>query len=515
MRVYSFLIACLPLVLGPSAVAQQPAAQQRTSVAAWDTVVTRSLLMGSANVALLLADSIPDIGTTSLGAGAVFGKLRRPQMAETEQDITFEAQRYQHIGSWLFHGHFTYQQQQQQDLRWTGIMQPYRGTPFVLADSTVGDWTKHHFALEAGASIPLSERFAAGLAVQYLTSSGAKNRDPRPLSNVNDISLLPSATWKLDARHTIGGHGVFRRFKEDIGIQIRGPFAQGLYRMKGLSFHDQILPISSSYTREYRGTAWSGGLQHLYQTSSSSQWITEVDYTYYTEKTQDGTMPPQSSGDYRSNRLSARTALRYRRGNKENTLSARVSAQRGVGHEYHYVSGIVVFDGDMYTQEDLEAGIAYEWRCRPTHGATYQWYVSPSIDYRQQIASYPTSPLASKQEFGQLIPSIKGGVWTTRQLEITGAFCFQTTVSQLLDYHTNEQTVASVLLFPDYDYQTADYIDATLGLRYVFSNSWRQAQRRQFFVAFSSTLRHRLDTVVYTAYGSNRSYSGLTVGMYY
>lgn len=514
MRIHSLVIACLLLPLGPSALAQYLSTPIRGDVAVWDTTVARSLLVGTANAALLVADSIPDVGYASLGGGLQFGKLRRPQHAETERAITFEAQRYQHIGAWLFYGRFAYQQQQQQDLRWTGVMDPYRGTPFVLADSTVGDWKKHQFALDAGASIPLNEHLTLGLAVQYLAGSGAKNRDPRPLSNVNDITLRPSATWKLGVRHVIGGHAHYRGFKEDVRVLIRAPFVQGLYRLKGLSFHDQVLPVSASYTREYRGTEWGGGLQHLYRTGHSSQWVTDMAYTRYSEITQDGTMTPQSSGDYRNDRLSASTSWRYGKGRMENTFSLAVHAQRGVGHEYHYVSNALVFDGDMYRQEDVEATMRHEWRKRKD-GTAYHWYIAPAMGYRQQVARYPTSPSTSRQQFGQLVASVEGGTWVARQLEVTAAIHYQTALSRSIAYYDNGQAIASSLLFPDYDYQTADYLAGRLGLRYLFSPPRMQAEQRRFFVELSGTLRHRLDPVSYAGYGSNRAYSGLTIGMYY
>lgn len=515
MRSISF-IGYLVVACGQLAMAQPRDTPMDNRLVLWDTTIGRSLLVTGNNTALLTADSIPDVGYATLGGQLLSGGFRRPQEAEAEQAITFDTERYQRIGDWLFHGRFSYRHQRQDNLRWTDIMDPYRGTPFVLADSTVGDWKKHHFALEASASLPLNERLAVGLALNYRVGSGAKNRDPRPLSNVNDITLLPSASWTVNNRHVLGIHGRYRRFKEDIGVLIRAQFAQGLYRLKGLSFHDQILPVSVSYSRAYSGTAWGGGLQHLYHVNPSWQWFNEVEYTRYTEATQDVTIPPLPSGDFRNDHVSLRTTLRYRTGRMEKSLSMAAEAQRGVGHEYHYVSNVLVFDGDMHQQEALSATLTHEWmRHRP--GIPYVWSIAPSLNYRQYRASYPTVPTNSRQEFTQLAASLTGGTWVARQVAITAAVHYQTALSDTLDYHADGvgQTVASTVLLPDQDYATADYLSGRLGLKYVFSRPISERDRRQFFAELSGLLHHRLNAVPYAGYGPNRAYASLTIGMYY
>ena len=454
MRKKHFTIGCLLIAWASFAMAQQHPLQEilpvKEGALVWDTTISRSLIVGSANTALLIEDKIPDIGYATLSGQFFSGKFKRPQEPVSEQAVTFDTERYQRIGNWLFRGRFNYKHQRQQDMRWTDIMDPYRGTPFVLADSTVGDWKKHHFNLEAAASLPLNKRLVMGLAVNYQAGSGAKNRDPRPLNNVNDIVLQPSATWRSNERHIIGLHGQYRSFKEDISILIRAPFVQGLYRIKGLSFHDQILPVSAGYSRAYRGTARGGGMQHLYRANPSFQWLSEAEYIHYTETTQDGTMPPQSSGDFREDRITIRTAIRHRTGVLENTLSATLGIKRGVGHEFHYVSNTLVFDGDMFRYEALNATISHEWmRLRPD--VPYSWYLKPSLSYLSYQASYPTSPINSKQSFAQLSASLSGGTWIAKRMAITGVIDFQSALSETLDYHANGegQTVSPMTLLPD------------------------------------------------------------------
>ncbi len=509
---YGLLTGCLLLACGYDVAAQR--ADTTHALARWDSGVARSLSLRSGNDALLLADSLPDAGYARFDGQVLGGGLRRPQDPRSAQVVAFGTERYQHAGTWLLHGRFMYQHERQRDRRWTAMMDPFSGTPFVLADSTIGDWKKHHFALEAGVSVPISKGLNAGFAVDYRLGSGAKNRDPRPLSNVNDITLRPSVSLAVGAHHIVGAHVQYRSVKEDISVMIRAPFVQGIYRLKGLSFHDQILPVSSGYTRLYRATAMGGGLQHLYRVNGAMQWLSELGYAGHRESTQDGTMPPRSSGDFRNDRFSGSSTLRYSRGRMEHTVSLEAEAYRTIGREYHYVSGALVFEGDMYREEQRAAALGYEWM-RHHGGVPYRWYVSPTVHYRDFRATYPTTPAISQQAFGQVMVSVEGGSWLSRRLSINADIGYREAISEALAYHGESANIAHALLVPDQDYQTASILAYGLGMRYVFVPGRPVVRARNFFVGLTGRAWHRLSEPNDLGYGRNRGELKVQVGMYY
>lgn len=241
----------------------------------------------SVNSSLLPQSAWAEFSRLELGLQGEKGAFHRPQQPADLMNYRFQADGAVRLGDYYLKGAFAFTQAFEQEVKFTSILDPYRGTPYVIADSTGGDWRKQLYDMWFSLASPTyGGHFSYGLRTSLNVGRGAKMIDPRPLSNSNSIEAVPSVTLTF-GRHRLGGDFTYRRFVENANIILyNSSEAQKIYLMKGFGQYTYDIFSTTERERRYAGQGFGGGLQYLYQ-GDKAQLMIEGGAENYTEEASD------------------------------------------------------------------------------------------------------------------------------------------------------------------------------------------------------------------------------------
>ncbi len=479
-------------------------------------------LLYTDNVAALWFTPIQQMGNSQATLRASDGKFRRPQQAVANRALHLSTERYQRTNSALWYGKFAFEQSTDKDIHWNSVLDPYRGTPYILADSIGGDWKKQQYSLQAKvAARPLwRERLHPAFDLSYDLATGAKQIDPRPLSNTNTLKFGPSMLWLINTKQQIGFSAHYQIFKENINIEIRQPnTAHNLYRFKGLSIHDNSIPTTSGHSREYVGQELDGALQHQITWNGNTTLTSSLGYAQYRESTTDGSTMPSPAGDYKRSSLYATSSLSRKADGRLDQLVVKAFQQNNEGTEYHttydHTLGqyVVSFSGALYAQEKQALSLRYNLgHFTPGNDIHQLFYVDVAIDHMETTYRY-TQP--STQQILQL--RYTGGFWYNipERWRFQSEIGYQHSPSESLYYTPKAglNTAAQEVLFPDHDYLMSTSAHIALQAKRLFT--FLSTKRTQWYIHAQALYQQRLDEVTYSDYGANRYHIQLGFGAYY
>jgi len=183
-----------------------------------------------------------------------------------------------------FLGTFDYNREISKEIDWSLMMDADRANPFIIADSIGGDWIKDHYALglKVG-SEPLWDIIHFGLNLNYSVGMGGRDNDPRPKSTTKNINIVPSVTFTLGSKSSLGVSYVYGDYKQNIDVMIKsGVGSAYFYKIMGLGLKENA-KNKSSY--DYRVEAFKSGVSLFYQTVLRDiDVLAEGSYVLSTEK---------------------------------------------------------------------------------------------------------------------------------------------------------------------------------------------------------------------------------------
>jgi len=127
----------------------------------------------------------------SLQTGSTNGDFRRVLDPGQINDNYWTAAGSQRLGERsLFYGSFSYRFQNAADKTWSHNRQPYSGLPFVLADSSTGDWEMNGLMWNVDISREfVRDRVYGGIMVFYNVDEEYQDIFPRPKGNHRDMFI--------------------------------------------------------------------------------------------------------------------------------------------------------------------------------------------------------------------------------------------------------------------------------------------------------------------------------------
>lgn len=477
------------------------------------------------NAAGLRQDSILAFGKTKLGFDQMQGQFKLAQQAKDSQRLNFESERFQNIGKTLFYGKFSYTQQWDKQLRFSDVLDPYRGTPYLLADSIGGDWKKQLYTLTLKAASPalLNNKLTIGLGTTLNVATGARQNDPRPLSTSNQITIAPSATWKLNKSNLIGLNGWYNRYREDISLEVKNSSINySLYKSLGLGQLELPTTFTTGASRIYKGNKWGGDIQYQLKNNSIT-WLNNFGYRTYQEQVADGTSVPRKSGTWKQTAYSFNSNLNI--GNKNFLHRFALTLQRleDQGIEFHefYNTSLkawqTLLEAEFYLAETDQASLSYTL-IKPNKEHVFNWLAEIGGSYYSTNKSYLLP--ASSQVISNAGIWLKGTkVWSfNRNTNLqTGVTAFYNhNLDQLLSYIpiTGDRTLlAREVLYPDHDYLSSNFIATTVNLQIDFKVE--KVKNVRFLIAGSVSNQHSLTTNIYPNATGNRNYWSFSLGALY
>jgi len=345
------------------------------------------------------------------------GDYHRIMEGSKAQDLFFTTKSYQKIDKFYLSGSFAYHNINEDNARWNGTYDPYRGNPYILGDSVQGvTYRKENYRLAGGVATSLSEKISLGFGIDYFVGVGAKQKDPRPKNNVVKIRLNPGIIFHT-AKYNIGANVGYQNRKEEISYQqtITDNPDISYFAFKGFGFYSK--EIDSNYSRYQDQQSIFGGLQ--FETKKTKfPALTEIKFDLGKEGISDGSSAPQKDrgGDWDVMDLQFREILHA--GTKEKL------------HKFELNAGYLDGNGTEYTQKKVYHGNVAEYvtisknlKFNRKVAQAQLAYNFQKLDTKKQLDRMIYSSLAyvSNQEAYYYIPEI----FTSSFANIVGAASFE------------------------------------------------------------------------------------------
>lgn len=282
---YNLLIGLL--LFGSAGISAQTEDNKEESIAQLDLYQRENFAFDRSDASALALGQWKSYSNIYVGINYKDGTFHRPQQSSSATDYLFSAEGALKMGEYRIAGGFALEQSYNKNVRFNSIIDPYRGTPYILADSTGGNWQKQSYALWAkGASPFFYNLVSVGLDLQLNVDRGSKKIDPRPQSNVNSISVAPSVTLKQND-FSLGAYIRYRRFRENSNLILYNTSEpQKIYMLKGMGQYVYDIFSNNERERKYQGDGLGYGLTFGVNKEHTSMDV-YMDYANYTEDAMD------------------------------------------------------------------------------------------------------------------------------------------------------------------------------------------------------------------------------------
>lgn len=242
-----------------------PAQQNQHSPAAFELWQAKRLWHQSTNASGSLIDN--PYQYSLLNAGYLFygGDFHRPQEGKSGSELSVHTEGVQLLKRLYTWGSFNYTQEDIAEAGYnTSLINPYRGMPYIVADTNLSQWLKQHYDLRFKVATVQSSNFSFGLEGIYNASIGAKQRDVRTKNQLYLLQLKPGMTYSINKSHHIGLSADFFSLKEESrNSNVNTYIDQKYYELYGLG--TAVESIGSGRTTNYTGYNFGGGIQYNYK----------------------------------------------------------------------------------------------------------------------------------------------------------------------------------------------------------------------------------------------------------
>lgn len=223
----------------------------------------------------------------SLGMEISNGSFHRPQQPENFNRYLFSAEGSVDLGRVYAIGGFDFKQAYENKTGFNSIFDPYRGTPYIIADATGGDWRKQSYDMWTKMATPIvGDALFVGVRAGLTVNRGAKKIDPRPQANTNNIEFAPSLTWKIDNRNALGGYFGYTRFRETSNLLLYDTGnPQKLYLLKGMGQYVYENFNTVNLERRYAGEELGGGFDYSFTAGRFSVVLSGAGRNYVEDAT--------------------------------------------------------------------------------------------------------------------------------------------------------------------------------------------------------------------------------------
>lgn len=290
---------CLSLAMA----AVMPASAQNTTTASVERQKLENIWVNNTdNAAAGVIDAPSRYSLSDLNFGMTKGDFKRVQQGKDNNSVGFHTEGggiYEKMGGMYLWGEFSYSRDRIKGARFNAsLIDPLRGMPFLLADSTASKWINQDYSMRMKVAFPkFFDCLTLGVGASYQNAQGAKQVDPRPLMRLSKIGVTPSAVVEIGKHNFLGAHFDYYNRREDgnpINTNNRVNQAGWDFVAPGFFQTGEFGSFSSlSSKRFYNANAMGGGVQYgfkndrlnLLVSGSYMQKVEDVDNQYSGEPT--------------------------------------------------------------------------------------------------------------------------------------------------------------------------------------------------------------------------------------
>ncbi len=170
-----------------------------------DIIRNQMLSRHANNTAVIIGDSLNKFFSFEISPTFKRGNLNNSIEPEDYNRYNIYTEGIKKEGKLIFSGKIQYSRFNETKRKWCSIYEYNSRFPYSPFDTVAGDWNKNDLLLSAGVTKPIAfKRISLGLKITYLLSTGAKQKDPRPLTRNNEIFISPSIIYHINKKSYIG-----------------------------------------------------------------------------------------------------------------------------------------------------------------------------------------------------------------------------------------------------------------------------------------------------------------------
>lgn len=495
------------------AVTVLPVMGHAQSAAETELIKSKALWFNSNNAAGLSVTPLSRYNEVSVNYLLENGNFKMQQKGDKESNLRFNTNGAVKLGGVSLWGNFSYDNHTSKESRFnTNLFDPFRDMPFYIADTVSSKWKRQSYTLNLKAASPiLWNTVGAGLEVDYISNTGAKQNDPRATTYHYLISVRPGFVFRLNEKHYLGLNIVYENsFERDVPT-ISGQVNQNVFVMRGLgNYTPGVVGGSSLGIFYYKSNKIGGAFQYGFTGKFSG--LLDVKYHYKAEDVFQQPTKPQRMGSVAQNVVDGNLQLMLS-GAYTHKLTLRYLDKNTDGIEYiqdiksdaedQFWVTIAKFIKSNYRYK--AAALNYDiFKGRDNE---YSWRAGVRGEYSDRFDEYylPNSSLAAENIYGELYFK-KNFLLSTRSKFLTGV---NLGYNKNLDGHYQytgaeaDSPVVTELFYNDMKYLTSNYM--RLGAELNFSTM--VSQKMAFFV------KGEVQWMKATSYFDNRIHAAFSVGL--
>jgi hypothetical protein len=413
----------------------------------------------------------------SVGSEFSEGSLHRPQQPGRSNGYLFSTEGSVYLGKAYVSGGFDFKQAFDKDTQFNSVFDPYRGTPYIIADSTGGDWRKQSYVMWSKITGQIVEgKLFYGLKMDLDVGRGAKVTDPRPQANSNRIEFTPSLAAKLGEHHGVGASFNYARFQENSNLMLYDTGnPQKLYLLKGMGQYTYVDFTTVEWIRKYGGNQFGFGGYYSYDGGKIALLATG-EYKNYVEDASDiDNNKPRLRGRFFQTEYLADIKMTVRGENALHVISGGYTATEQSGREFiqRYDASPEVNSWVTESQaprrsvvDKVEAKAGYRIMFAPERDF-YRWSLSVDGDYEDFSDGYAVLDSYMKYRSSMATVSAERVIDVRKTYFAIGLGVFGRTVwNEAMNYTFREEdhTIGDGLIAPDYSILTSDFAGAKASL---------------------------------------------------
>jgi len=470
----------------------------------------------SKNAAGILLDKPTQNSSIEAGYNSTNGKFKQPQIGQKVSDAFMKTKGNIYLKKFYLQGYFNYNRTSIKDAAYNAsLIDPLRNMPYIVADTNSSNWLNQHYDLGFKLSTqPMTDKLTLGLAANYKSSSGAKQRDIRAENYIYDLHLAPSVVYSINNAHYIGANFMYKNTKEESSnMNVNTYVDQSYFFLFGLG--NAINYVGSGRTMNYESDAIEGGLQ--YQYNDAFKLLAEVNYTIQAEDANIAFTNTRPVGTILMKQWNSKLNFQKQGEEYTNIADLNFSSSKSNGIEYitQFESGVesdgyyVKYKSTRSKYNKTSAQLNYsliknkDW--------AYNWKANAFVEYNKLDNKYliPTSViLVENLNYGLSFDKLFTlSAENKSQLNIGAKVALKNNLKKEYNYSGSDINAVTVtdLEKRNFEYYSSDFTHLEVPITY--SQSIKKNSKTQFFVKASGQL-----VTTKNSYFNNRKSFGISLG---
>ncbi|WP_399165446.1 DUF6850 family outer membrane beta-barrel protein [Sunxiuqinia elliptica] len=383
----------------------------------------------------------------------------------------------------VLYGNFSYQKTNKDSIRWNATYDPYKGSPYIIADTLTGaSYTYEDYNLQGKAAFQFSDSWIIGGNISYYAAIAAKALDPRPENTVNGIDISPSLIYQTSS-FKIGFNIGIHTSKEVIDYKVeKTNFNYSYFYFKGFGFYTRAIDQQTSRYQSQNNLYAALQIENQFNDLKS---LTEIQFNKGIQQTDDERVKNKKlyAGDWESTNANFSQHFKWTPNKVTHLLDFKADFLSGKGIEYtqnkkesgDLTEYITIAKNKKYTQKKLDGKLDYtflkkhkngfqNWMIKITTLASHhaeKYYYIPEI-FSMSYFNLGTSAMFHKNFYPgkfHFCPTIKGQYFKNINKKLVLHNDPEITKYQQID-----------LFLADFNYNTTDVFQSEANLKIGYSH---------------------------------------------